>query len=54
MPKTPIKAAAKKTPAKAKAKTPSKAPSKTKEEKVSVIKEKDTNAKVLKAEELGG
>ena len=52
MPKTPSKPAAKKKPAKTSAKA--KASPKIKEEKVSVVKEKDTTAKVLKADELLG
>ena len=50
MPKTPSKPAAKKKPAKTSAKA--KASPKIKEEKVSVVKEKETTAKVLKADEL--
>ena len=52
MPKVPSKPAAKKTPAKTA--TKAKIPSKAKEEKVSVIKEKEAAAKVLKADELLG
>ncbi|MCX6824038.1 MAG: translation initiation factor IF-2 [candidate division SR1 bacterium] len=52
MPKTPVKPVAKKTVVKAVAKA--KAPSKVKEDKLSVVKEKDTSTKVLKADELMG
>ena len=53
MPKTPTKTtkpAAKKAPAKSAPKA--KAPPKEKEEKISANKEKETTAKVLKADEL--
>lgn len=56
MPKLPVKAATKKTvkksPAKAKSTTKAKTSSKIKEAKTSVVKEKDTSTKVLKADEL--
>lgn len=58
MPKAPIKSAAKKTPATAgkptKTATKAKASPKIKEERVSVVKEKEAAAKVLKADELLG
>ncbi len=56
MPKTPVKSAAKPAAKKTSVKTAPKAKtsSKIKEDKISPVKEKDTSAKVLKADELLG